>query len=68
MENPHKVNLSTSEQVRSRGWQIETRDADGHLIRTSAPFDKADDITWLIDEAMADGNTVTIWPPAKQPE
>lgn len=65
MRNPNPVNLMTSEEVRSRGWQAETRDADGHLIRMHAPFDGDDDIVWLVREALEHGETVTIWPAAE---
>lgn len=62
MQNPHPVNLMTSAEVRANGWQAETRDADGHLIRTHAPFDSDADIIWLVNEALEHGETVTIWP------
>lgn len=65
MKDPNPINLMTSEKVRANGWQAETRDADGHLIRTHAPFTCDDDILWLVKDAMEHGETVTIWPPAE---
>lgn len=32
MKNPRPVNFTTTEEVRSKGWIAEARDADGHLI------------------------------------
>lgn len=65
MKNPNPINLSTPDEVRKAGWQAETRDADGHLCRTHVPFEKDEDIVWLVREAMENGETVTIWPPAQ---
>lgn len=65
MKNPNPINLATSDEVRKAGWQAETRDADGHLIRTHVPFEMDEDIVWLVREAMEHGETVTIWPPAQ---
>ncbi|RVJ70585.1 hypothetical protein [Sinorhizobium medicae] len=62
MKNPFPVNLQASEDVRKAGWQAETRDADGHLRRTHAPFGTDEDIVWLVREALENGETVTIWP------
>lgn len=62
--NPMPVNLMTPEQVRAAGWQAESRDSDGHLMRTHAPFAANDDegIVWMVREALEHGETVTIWP------
>jgi len=63
MKNPNTINLMTSEEVRKAGWQAETRDADGHLMRMHAPFDHDDEgIVWLVREALEHGETITIWP------
>jgi molybdopterin synthase sulfur carrier subunit len=62
MKNPNPVNLQTSDEIRELGWQAETRDADGHLCRTHVPFETDEQIVWLVREAMAHGETVTIWP------
>lgn len=67
MENPGKMNLKTPEEVRALGWQAEARDADGHLVRTHAPFASDEDILWLVHDAMEHGETVTIWPPVAKP-
>ena len=62
MKNPSPINLMTPEEVRAQGWAAETRDSDGHLIRTNAAFENDADIVWLVREAMEHGETVTIWP------
>lgn len=62
MKNPSPINLQTSDENRKQGWQSETRDADGHLCRIHVPFEKDEDIVWFVREAMANGETVTIWP------
>jgi len=62
VKNPNKINLMTSEEVRSNGWQAESRDSDGHLVMTHAPFDNHASIIWLVREALKNGETVTIWP------
>ena len=36
MQNPMKINLTTSDEVRAQGWVAEARDADGHLVSTQA--------------------------------
>ena len=65
MKNPSPINLMTPEEVRAQGWSAETRDSDGHLIRTNAAFVRDADILWLVREAMEHGETVTIWPQAR---
>lgn len=65
MKNPNPISLWPSDDVRAAGWQAETRDADGHLCRTHAPFDNDSDIVWLVREALEHGETVTIWPMTK---
>ncbi|MGN7734416.1 hypothetical protein [Ensifer sp. R-19] len=62
MKNPNPINLQTSEDVRKAGWQAESRDADGHLMRVHAPFETDEEIVWLVREALENGETVTIWP------
>lgn len=64
MRNPNPVNFMSSEEVRSAGWQAESRDSDGHLISMHAPFEAHDDegIVWFVREATKRGETVTIWP------
>lgn len=62
MKNPNPVNLTTSEEIRSAGWQAEVRDEDGHLTRTHAPFESDEDIIWLVREALEHNEIVTIWP------
>jgi hypothetical protein len=62
MKSPMHVNLQTSEEVRAAGWGGESRDADGHLIRTHVPFDRDEDIIWFVREGLEHGETVTIWP------
>jgi hypothetical protein len=62
MENPNLINLKTSDEVRRNGWQAETRDADGHLIRTHAIFEHDEQIVEFVREAITEGETVTIWP------
>lgn len=62
MKNPNSINLQTVEEVRKAGWQAESRDADGHLIRVHAPFETEDEIVDMVQEALAHGETVTIWP------
>lgn len=64
MKDPYPINLSTSADVRRAGWQAESRDSDGHLISTHAPFENDDDegIVWFVRNETARGNTVTIWP------
>ena len=39
MKNPSPVHLTSTEEVRSRGWIAEARDADGHLISMQAWLD-----------------------------
>lgn len=68
MRDPKPINLMSSDEVRASGWQAEARDADGHLISTHAPFDSDDDIVWYVRESLKRGETVTIWPPAKNAE
>jgi sulfur-carrier protein len=65
MKNPMPINLMTSEEVRAAGWQAEARDADGHLISMHAPFSETSEIDDYIREAIEHGETVTIWPVAK---
>lgn len=63
MKNPNPVHLQTSEEVREKGWQAESRDADGHLISCHAPIE-ADDpgiAEWIV-ECTRNGETVTFWP------
>ena len=63
MKNPNPVNLQTSAEIRDRGWQAESRDADGHLISCHAPIE-ADDpgiAEWIV-ECTSRGETVTFWP------
>ena len=62
MKNPNPINLQTPENTRKAGWQAETRDADGHLMRVHAPFETDTEIVWLVREALEHGETVTIWP------
>lgn len=62
MKNPNPINLQTPENTRKAGWQAETRDADGHLMRVHAPFETDPEIVWLVREALEHGETVTIWP------
>ena len=62
MKNPNPINLQTSEEIRQAGWQAETRDADGHLMRVHAPFTTDTEIVWLVREALEHDETVTIWP------
>lgn len=62
MNNPNPVNLQTPEETRKAGWQAETRDADGHLMRVHAPFETDEEIVWLVREALEHAETVTIWP------
>ena len=62
VDSPNKINLMTSEEVRSQGWQAESRDRDGHLLSIHAPFDTHADIVWFVREALEMGGTVTIWP------
>ena len=64
MKDPQPLHLTTPEQIRALGWQAECRDSDGHLTRTHAPFDSDEDIVWLVREALAHGDTITIWPVA----
>lgn len=65
MKDPMWINLKTPAEVRADGWQAETRDEDGHLIRTHVPFESDDDIIWLVREALEHGETITIWPVKK---
>lgn len=63
MKNPNPVNLQSSAEVRERGWQAESRDADGHLISCHAPIE-ADDpgiAEWIV-ECTSRGETLTFWP------
>nr|WP_250808448.1 hypothetical protein [Neorhizobium tomejilense] len=62
MKDPNPINLQTTEEVRKAGWQAETRDADGHLIRVHAPFESDDAIVGMVHEALEHGESVTIWP------
>lgn len=62
MKDPMWINLQTSEEVRAAGHQAECRDADGHLTRTHAPFKTDEDVLWLVSEAQAAGEVLTIWP------
>lgn len=65
MKDPYPINLMTPEESRSRGWQAESRDADGHLITQHAPFDNAKHMADYVWEEAACGMTVTVWPPTK---
>ncbi|MEO1687864.1 MAG: hypothetical protein AAFU61_08165 [Pseudomonadota bacterium] len=58
------INLATPGEVRAAGWTAESRDADGHLKRTSAPFEGDADLAWFVGDCLAAGETVTIWPGA----
>lgn len=63
MKNLNPVTLQTSEEIREKGWQAESRDADGHLISCHAPIE-ADDpgiAEWIV-ECTRNGETVTFWP------
>lgn len=62
MRDPKAVNLVTSEKVRADGWQAESRDADGHLISTHAPFDDDAELSEYVRDETTRGHTVTIWP------
>jgi molybdopterin synthase sulfur carrier subunit len=65
MKSPSPANLQTSEEIREKGWQAESRDADGHLTSCHAPI-KADDpgiAEWIV-ECTSRGETVTFWPAA----
>lgn len=62
MLDPKPINLSTPDDVRAASWAAESRDRDGHLIRTHAPFDGDEDICWFVRECVSNGETVTIWP------
>ena len=62
MENPNLVNLQTPEEVRALGWQAESRDDDGHLCTTHAPFESAKEMYDYISEELERGKAVTIWP------
>ena len=64
MKEPKPINLTSSAEIRAAGWQAESRDADGHLISTHAPFREDDDegIAWFVREETQRGHTVTIWP------
>ena len=63
MEKPNPVNLTTTDEIKSRGWAAESRDADGHLISCHAPFEEGDSgiADWIL-ECTRDGETVTFWP------
>ena len=64
MKDPMPINLMPSKDVRASGWQAESRDADGHLLATNAPFGDDDEaIVWFVRETTSRGETVTIWPP-----
>lgn len=39
MKNPSPVHLTTTAEVRSRGWIAEARDMDGHLVSMQAWLD-----------------------------
>lgn len=62
VDSPNKINLMTSEEVRSQGWQAESRDKDGHLLSTHVPFTTNADIVWFVREALEMGATITVWP------
>ncbi|AFO91560.1 hypothetical protein [Phaeobacter inhibens] len=36
MQDPKPINLTTTAEIRARGWVAEARDADGHLVSTQA--------------------------------
>ncbi len=60
----HRQNVTqlTSAEVRQRGWQAECRDDAGNLKGVANSFQTDADIIWLVEAAMAAGETVTIWP------
>lgn len=62
MKNPNPVNLMTPAESRSRGWQAEARDEDGHLYSQHAPFDGDEELARYVRDAVESGLTVTIWP------
>jgi sulfur-carrier protein len=62
MQNPSPVNLKTPAEVRADGWQAESRDDDGHLCTSHAPFVSAREMHDYIAEEIGRGKTVTIWP------
>ena len=62
MQNPMKINLTTSDEVRAMGHGAEERDEDGHLLSTHVDFEDDESIVWYVREAMKRGGTVTIWP------
>jgi molybdopterin synthase sulfur carrier subunit len=65
MKNPKPVHLATSEEIRSKGWGAESRDSDGHLIRTHRPFETDEEIVSFVREGIEYGETVTIWPTSR---
>ena len=64
MKDPKKINLMTQDEVRALGWAAESRDADGHLVSTCAPFDTNSLLIEYVRECAEHGDTVTIWPNA----
>lgn len=61
MENPAKVNLMTTAEVRALGWAAEARDADGHLVSTHAPFESDKSLLEYLRDSAEHGETVTIF-------
>lgn len=61
MENPAKVNLLTTAEVRALGWAAEARDADGHLVSTHAPFESDASVIEYLRDSAEHGETVTIF-------
>jgi hypothetical protein len=62
MKNPAPINLITTAQVKAAGWSAESRDADGHLLTTHAPFETQGEMLDYVLEETTRGMTVTIFP------
>lgn len=65
MDNPSPVNLQSPAEVRAAGWAAESRDDEGHLMTSHAPFESDVEMVEFICEELARGHMVTIWPHEK---
>jgi hypothetical protein len=66
MENPKPVHLTNTAEIQALGWAAESRDSDGHLMTTHAPFSTNKERDKYCAEEKARGHIVTVFAPKKR--
>ena len=61
VKDPKPINLMTPEEAQALGWAGEARDADGHLISTTAPDRSPMNLGEWVLEWVSEGCTVTMY-------